>query len=227
MDPRQRGINMFQIDWLRLDWLPITAGIFGILAGIFFAVRLKNYFYRWSFPPPNLENPSSMQVLIRRERKGKQVELSWARASPNANSAVIWVEGAAPRFLINVAWGLALHCKSVVVNEISKRVASNEVQKEAPGTCQIFYGQADAVETMDQEFQKIILVNPKLSLQSVDAFSADEKIAIIGERIQEVRVESNYGSKFSVVHMPGGPKFRGHELLLLGCLIKEVGGSKT
>ncbi|HMF30808.1 MAG TPA: hypothetical protein VKK79_05315 [Candidatus Lokiarchaeia archaeon] len=216
---------MFFIDWLHLDWFRISAAAFGILAGVYVAVKLKNHYYRWSSHPPNLVSPSPIQVSITREKLGRQIMLSWEGAANNLRSVAFWVNGHTPRFLANIAWGLSLHAKSVRITEIAQVKEGELPIEEMLDTDQIFYaGICSLAPTRlkNESIRSVTLIQPSLLPKVPLQMPVENFYAIFSNRTHTRIMEAARVAGFSVISFPGGKKSKGHEVALFGAILKVI-----
>jgi hypothetical protein len=212
---------MLCIDWYRLNWYTISAWIFAILLGIYVTTKLKNFFFRWSNSPPNFLQPFAIHKETRVQERYKQSVLVVEQQNNNLDTILIWVIGKCPRFLLNLAWSLCLHAKSVCVNEV-KRGSHSPVHLDSSAAveCEIFYSKADQLGmNRSMPFQnKTILLHPPTPTENRGLPRTNTHL-ILGKQLRQVDIQVLEKEGCHVVNLHGGKKFRGSELALLAELI--------
>jgi len=213
---------MLWIDWFTLNWFEISAWILGILLGFYIAIRVKNYFFRWSASPPKFLQPFSIHQETMSQKDMKQIKLMVEDGSEKLDPVVIWAVGKCPRFLLNIACSLSLHSKKVYVNEVkSHSISLRQLESDGADVCQIFYGSAVQIRNNFNEQPQnniIILLAPQV-LKHMKGRSGFKKYLILGRRIKQDDVQALEKEGFLIINLEGGKYFRGRELSLLGELI--------
>ena len=190
--------------------------VFWDFIGAYLIVILKNFFYRWSSRPPNLINPSPIQITKKKQLGLTQIFLKWEGSTSVMNSTAIWIIGKTPRFLLNLALALCVHTKSVIINEVKKSAMEALTQQGTPQTTSIYYATACRLSLGHQgkRSPKIILINPTIPLPTLCGIEREEKYILVSYRIGADRVNFAHSLGFSVVKMTGGMKFKGNEMTL-------------
>ncbi len=213
---------MLWIDWLYLDWQVISAWIFGILIAFYIAIRLKNYFFRWSASPPKFLQPFIIHLESTFQGGVKQTKIMVEGEGDKLDPVVIWVVGKCPRFLRNIAYSLTLHVKSICVNEVKSHTNSlRQLEIDKATTNQVYYRRAGQIgndfEESPQNKIKILLDPP---IQKDWKYNRGVKICIIlGRRIKQEEVQTLEREGVIIINLRGGHLFRGWELALVGELI--------
>ncbi len=213
---------MLWIDWLYLDWQVISAWIFGILIAFYIAIRLKNYFYRWSASPPKFLQPFVIDQETMFQRRVKQTKIRVEGEGKKLDPVVIWVKGKCPRFLRNIAYSLSIHVKMVCVNEVKSHPNSlPQLDLDKTDANQIFYRNGgrfgNEIEGLPQNRIKILLApNIQKDLRSHPGVKI---YLILGQKINQRDVQTLEGEGFIITNLRGGHHFRGWELALLGELM--------
>ncbi len=210
------------IDWLYLDWYVISAWIFGILLALYVAVRLKNYFYRWSAAPPTFLQPFVVHQEKTSEKGMNQTKIMLEGDGEKFDPVAIWVFGRCPRFLRNIAYSLCLHANTVYVYEVKSRAGDlYQLEFDKELTNQIFYRSAGQFgnEIEERAQNKItILLAPKIP-RDLKNHSGIKKYLIMGRRISQKQAQPLEKAGNFIIYLKGGCNFRGWELALLGELI--------
>lgn len=213
---------MLWIDWLYLDWQEVSAWIFGILLAIYIAIRLKNYFFRWSTSSPQFLQPYEIQQERLSQRGMEQTKITVEGEGEKQPPVVIWVNGKCPRFLRNIAYGLTLHVKTVYVNEVKPHINSLpqlEIDKIDANT--IFYKNASQFMNVIQDppQNRIIILLAPIIQKSLNNDPKVKKYLILGRGMKSKKVQTLEQEGLIIINLRGGHHFRGWEFALLGELI--------